>query len=249
MHTNIPQINCRLCYETEKVTIMIKAIVFDIDNTLVDFMKMKQSSIDAAANAMIDAGINLPLNEIKQHIDKIYKEKGIEYQLVFDQLLIDYAGKINHKILSAGIVAYRRERESKLIPYPHVTLTLVGLLKMGIKLGIVSDAPSREAWLRLSSLNLQHFFDHVVTFDDTGERKPSPVPFNKILNLLAVEPEAALMVGDWNERDIVGAAKVGMKTAFARYGDVLHTKTTLADYELNDVNELLDIVKKENGYL
>jgi putative hydrolase of the HAD superfamily len=228
---------------------MIKAIVFDIDNTLVDFIKMKQSSVDAAVYAMIDAGINLPFKEIKQHIEKIYEEKGIEYQLVFDQLLLDYGGKINHKILSAGIVAYRREREAKLIPYPHVTLTLVGLLKMGIKLGIVSDAPSREAWLRLSSLNLQHFFDHVITFDDTGERKPSPIPFNKILNLLNVKPEEAIMVGDWAERDMVGAAKVGMKTAFARYGDVFNTKTTNADYELDDVIELLDVVKKENSII
>jgi len=228
---------------------MIKAIVFDMDNTLVDFKKMKDSSIDAAIHAMIEAGLKLSFEEINQHIDKIYKEKGIEYQLVFDQLLLDYAGKINHKILSAGIVAYRRERESNLIPYPHVVLTLVGLLKMGIKLGIVSDAPSREAWLRLSSLNLQHFFDHVITFDDTGERKPSPVPFKKILELLEVTPEESIMIGDWAERDIVGAAKVGMKTAFARYGDVFDTKETNADYELTDVSELLDIVKKENGSL
>jgi len=229
---------------------MIKAIVFDMDNTLVDFMKMKQSSVDAAAYAMIDAGINLSFDEIKQHIKKIYEEKGIEYQLVFDQLLLDYKGKINHKILSAGIVAYRRERESNLIPYPHVTLTLVGLLKMGIKLGIVSDAPSREAWLRLSSLNLQHFFDHIITFDDTGEMKPSSVPFKKILELLEVKPEESIMIGDWVERDIVGAAKVGMKTAFARYGNDKHDiKDVNADYELTDVSELLDIVKKENGNL
>jgi putative hydrolase of the HAD superfamily len=228
---------------------MIKAIVFDLDNTLVDFIKMKDSSIAAAVYAMIEAGIDLSFTEVKQHIDKIYEEKGIEYQQVFDQLLLDYAGKINHKILSAGIVAYRREREANLIPYPHVTLTLVRLLKMGIKLGIVSDAPSREAWLRLSSLNLQHFFDHVITFDDTGERKPSPTPFKKILNLLDVKPEESIMVGDWAERDMVGAAQVGMKTAFARYGDVFNTENPNADYELKDVIELLDIIKKENGYL
>jgi putative hydrolase of the HAD superfamily len=101
----------------------------------------------------------------------------------------------------------------------------------------------------LSSLNFQHFFDHVITFDDTGERKPSPVPFKKILELLNVKPEEAIMVGDWAERDMVGAAKVGMKTAFARYGDVFNTKITNADYELQDVMELLDIVKKENGKL
>ena len=48
------------------------------------------------------------------------------------------------------------------------------------------------------------------------------------------------------ERDMVGAAKVGMKTAFARYGDVFNTKITNADYELNDIIELGDIINKEN---
>ena len=226
---------------------MIKAVVFDLDNTLVDFMKMKRSSIDAAVYAMIDAGLNLSYEEIKSGIEKIYDEKGIEYQLVFDQLLLDYAGKIDHKILSAGIVSYRKEREANLVPYPHVTLTLIKLIKMGIKLGIVSDAPAKEAWLRLSYLNIQHLFDHIITFEDTGERKPSPAPFNKILGLLNVKPEESIMVGDWAERDMVGAAKVGMKTAFARYGDAFATKITNADFELKDIIELLDIVKKENG--
>jgi HAD superfamily hydrolase (TIGR02253 family) len=226
---------------------MIKAVVFDLDNTLVDFMKMKRSSIDAAVYAMIDAGLNLSYEEVKSGIEKIYDEKGIEYQLVFDQLLLDYAGKIDHKILSAGIVSYRKEREANLVPYPHVTLTLIKLIKMGIKLGIVSDAPAKEAWLRLSYLNLHHLFDHIITFEDSGERKPSPVPFKKILGLLNVKPEEAIMVGDWEERDMVGAASVGMKTAFARYGDAFATKTTNADFELMDIIELLDVVKKENG--
>ena len=40
---------------------------------------------------------------------------------------------------------------------------------MGIKLAVVSDAPSREAWMRLYYLNLHHVFDPVLTYDDTKE--------------------------------------------------------------------------------
>jgi putative hydrolase of the HAD superfamily len=120
------------------------------------------------------------------------------------------------------------------------------LLKMGLKLGVVSDAPAKEAWLRLSYLNLHHNFDHVVTFEDTGIRKPDPAPFEKILSLLHVKPYEALMIGDWAERDMVGAAKVGMKTVFARYGDTFGTIETNADYEVNDIAELIDIVMNEN---
>lgn len=225
---------------------MIKAVVFDLDNTLVDFMAMKRQAIDAAVSAMVDAGLNLPFNEVKIRIEAIYKEWGIEFQNVFDQLLYDVFKKVDYKILSAGIIAYRRAREAALVPYPHVYMTMVELLKRGLKLAVVSDAPAREAWLRLCYLNFHHIFDAVVTFDDTGERKPSPVPFRKVLEYLSVRPEHSLMVGDWAERDIIGAANIGMKTVFARYGDTFGTVDPHADYEIRDIEELLHIVDTEN---
>ncbi|MGH2576090.1 MAG: HAD hydrolase-like protein, partial [Ignavibacteria bacterium] len=161
---------------------MIKAIVFDLDNTLVDFMRMKRTAIEAAIKSMIDAGLDFPYDAIKQKIDEIYSERGIEYQQVFDNLLHHFLQKIDYKILSAGIVAYRTAREAELNTYPKVVPTLIKLIKMGIKLGVVSDAPSREAWLRLSYIGLHHLFDAAVTLDDTNELKPSPVPFNILLN-------------------------------------------------------------------
>lgn len=226
---------------------MIKAVIFDLDNTLVDFMAMKRQAIDAAINAMIDAGLNLPREEVKDRIDEIYKERGMEFQNVFDQLLYDVFNKVDFKILSAGVISYRRAREAALVPYPHVYMTLMELLKRGLRLAVVSDAPAREAWLRLCYLNFHHIFHAVVTFDDTGERKPNPGPFRKALELLNVKSSEALMIGDWAERDMVGAANIGMKTVFARYGDTFGTVETHADFEVNDVKELLQIVEKENA--
>lgn len=225
---------------------MIRAVIFDLDNTLVDFMKMKRRAIEEAVPAMIDAGLKLSAFESNKIIDEIYKEQGIEYQQVFDTFLQRVLKKVDYKILSAGIVAYRKAREAALTPYPHVYSTLNKLLKLGIKMGIVSDAPVKEAWLRLAYLNFHHIVDAVVTFEDTGQRKPHSAPFLAILNKLEVKPEEAIMVGDWVERDIIGAAKIGMKTAFAKYGDTFDTKSHNADYELNDINELVDIIIKEN---
>lgn len=226
---------------------MIKAVIFDLDNTLVDFMAMKRQAITAAINSMLDAGLKLSRQEVQTRIDAIYKERGIEFQSVFDQLLYDVFQKVDYKILSAGIIAYRRAREAALVPYPHVNITLISLIKRGIKLGVISDAPGREAWLRLCYLNFHHVFDFVVTFEDTGERKPSPVPFKKALELLNVEAHEAIMVGDWAERDMVGAAKVGMTTVFARYGDTFGTVESNAHYEIDDVSELLNVIDKENA--
>lgn len=221
---------------------MIRAVVFDLDNTLVDFMAMKDRAVEAAVRAMVDAGLPASFEEVKSRIDEIYRQEGIEYQRVFDTLLTRMLGEVDYKILAAGIIGYRRAREAALVPYPHVHLTLYELAKRGYKLGIVSDAPQLEAWLRLCYLQLHHVFDAVVTFEDSGVRKPSPEPFRKILSLLGVEPKHSLMVGDWADRDIVGAAKVGMKTAFARYGDTFETEQANADYELTDIRQLLDIL-------
>jgi putative hydrolase of the HAD superfamily len=226
---------------------MIKAVIFDLDNTLVDFMRMKREAITAAIRSMIDAGLGLSATEVQERIDAIYKERGIEFQSVFDQLLYDVFQKVDYKILSAGIIAYRRAREAALVPYPHVYMTLTALLKRGIKLAVVSDAPGREAWLRLCYLNFHHLFDSVVTFEDTGERKPSPAPFLRALQLLNVKASETLMVGDWAERDILGAAQVGITTVFARYGDTFGTVNSHAKYELNDVSELLLVVDRENN--
>src|SRR5512143_3576847 len=221
---------------------MIQAIIFDLDNTLTDFMKMKHAAIDAAVDGMIDAGLTLSRREISDKIYGVYDREGIEYQQVFDLFLKEELGAIDYKILTSAIVAYRRARDSYLVLYPHVNWTLLELLKRGLKLAVVSDAPRLQAWMRLAQLQLQHLFDPVVAFEDTGERKPSPKPFARALELLRTAPEETIMVGDWPERDVVGAKKLGIRTAFARYGDTFGTQVSGADWDLNDGIELIGIV-------
>lgn len=210
-------------------------------------MAMKRQAIDAAILAMRDAGLKLSPEEIRKRIDVIYAERGIEFQSVFDQLLFDEFSKVDFKILASGVIAYRRAREAALVPYPHAYMTLIQLAKMNLKLGVVSDAPGREAWLRLCYLDFHHIFDAVVTYDDTQVRKPAPEPFREVLKRLGVNPGESLMVGDWAERDVLGAKQVGMKTVFARYGDTFGTLISNADYEVDDIARIVEIVKQENG--
>ena len=227
--------------------LMIKGVVFDLDNTLLDFMKMKEFAVKAAIKGMIEAG--LKVNEDKSYIEinSIYEEFGWENQKVFDVFLKKTIGHVDNKFLAAGIVAYRRAREANLMAYPNVNKTLLALSKSGIKLGVVSDAPSREAWMRIYYLNLYHYFDVVITFDDSGERKPSPIPFQLALDGMGLRPEETIMIGDWPERDVVGAQQIGMKTAFARYGDTFGTINSGADWDLNDIYQLVDIINEHNS--
>ena len=225
----------------------IKGVVFDLDNTLLDFMQMKEFAVKAAVKGMIEAGLLVDEDHSYREIIAIYEEFGWENQQVFDVFIEKQVGYVEHKFLAAGIVAYRRAREANLMAYPNVNKTLMALTKAGIKLGVVSDAPSREAWLRIYYLNLYHFFDVVITFDDSGERKPSAVPFKMSLEALQLEPKETIMVGDWPERDVVGAQQIGMKTAFARYGDTFGTVNSGADWDLVDIYQLVMIINEYNG--
>jgi len=229
---------------------MIKAVIFDLDNTLMDFMTMKENAINAAVKAMIDAGLLKDPEEAHNELYAIYNQEGIEFQKVFDMFLENHLGKIDWKILSSGVVAYRKAREASLVLYPHVNLTLTGLLRRRLKLAVLSDAPRREAWLRLCYLQLQHTFDTVITFEDTGYRKPHQKPFNKVLSIIDVMPGETIMVGDWPERDLVGAREVGMKTVFARYGFAFDREPVGREgayYVIEDIRELLDIIDELNG--
>jgi putative hydrolase of the HAD superfamily len=226
---------------------MIKAVIFDLDNTLLDFMKMKEYAVKAAIAGMIEAGLDIDPDKSYETIIGIYEEEGWENQQVFNDFLNKTIGEVNNKYLAAGIVAYRRAREANLLLYPNVNHTLVELIKRGVKLAVVSDAPSREAWMRIYYLNLHHHFDVVLTFDDTNVRKPSPIPFEMALSQLNIEAEEALMVGDWPERDVVGANKLGIRTIFARYGDAFGTVDSGADWDINDVYEIVGIVNELNS--
>ncbi|MBL7055022.1 TIGR02253 family HAD-type hydrolase [Candidatus Woesearchaeota archaeon] len=220
---------------------MIKAVIFDLDNTLIDFMSMKKASCDAAISAMIGSGLDVKRKKAIEVLFVLYDKYGLEEKTIFQKFLKEVTGRINYRILANGIVAYRKARSGFLDPYPGTDYVLLKLKDRGIKLGILTDAPRLKAWIRLASMKLSNFFDVVVTLEDTKKEKPSKEPFKTILNKLKIKPEECLMVGDRPERDIEGAKKLGIRTCFAKYGNP--EAKAKADYTIGDIRELLKIVK------
>src|SRR3989338_3810089 len=87
---------------------VISAVLFDLDNTLIDFLTFKKETAKAAAKAMVTQGF--PLNEIETYgkIFSVYDEKGVEYQKTFHDVIKPLKLEINkaEKIQQAAITAY-----------------------------------------------------------------------------------------------------------------------------------------------
>lgn len=104
-----------------------------------------------------------------------------------------------------------------------------------------------RAWLRLVEMGIQNYFDAVVCFEDTGRYKHTGLPFKRALKLLKLKPEQCLMVGDWPERDIVGAKKLGIRTVFARYGATKAIMKSGADFEVDSVKDVVAVVNRQKS--
>ena len=62
---------------------IIKGVVFDLDNTLLDFMKMKQVAVRSAIRGMIEAGLEIDEDKSFDNIISLYEKIGWENQKVF----------------------------------------------------------------------------------------------------------------------------------------------------------------------
>jgi putative hydrolase of the HAD superfamily len=222
----------------------IKAVFFDLDNTLVDFLGVKETSCRAAAEAMVQAGLVMTADDAFSRLMEKYFAVGIESDSAFSEFL-KAQEQFNHKILAAAINAYLDAKGRCLKPYPNVKAVLSQLQKRGIYISVVTDAPKTKAYQRLLGMGIESYFRFVVGYEDTGCYKNTCLPLMLALELLRkellnIENGEILMVGDSLERDILPAKQLGLKTALSLYGQKtasLHA----ADYELGSFEDLLKL--------
>ncbi len=220
----------------------IKAIIFDLDNTLIDFMKMKRESVRSAMKAMIKVGLQVNETEGYNKLMITYVRLGIESQNAFQEFLKSEIGRIDERMLAAAINAYLKTKNNFLKPYPSVKPTLRELKKMEIKLVIVTDAPKVKAYQRLLAMNIEKYFDFVVGFEDTGKKKKTEIPFKTAIEKLKLNPGEIMAIGDSIKRDVIPARKLDIISVFAKYGSSEKVDKIRPDFEINDFSDILKIV-------
>ncbi len=224
----------------------IKAIIFDLDNTLIDFMRMKEESCKAAVKAMISSGLDMSEEEAYAQLMNTYFNLGLESDCAFTDFMRS-AGQFDHKILAAALNSYLKKKDTLVEPYPDVELVLKKLEEMGIVTVIVTDAPKTKAYQRLLAMGIESYFKFVVGFEDTGNGKQTGLPLRLALDKLRTETPGlanseVLMVGDSITRDMEPAKKLGLKTALSKYGQIGAENSNSIDFELYAISDLLEIM-------
>lgn len=223
----------------------IKAIFFDIDDTLYDSTKLTTMARQNSIKAMIDSGLSVKdEDKLYSLLERIIKKHGSNYGRHYDELLKELGTESDPKIIAAGVVAYEHTKEGYLVPFPGVIPTLL-MLKEKYTLGVISNGLAVKQWEKLIDLGIHHLFDVVATSEGVGYDKPEKRIFLSAIEKLGLSPGECLMVGDRIDTDILGGNLVGMCTVHLKKGKYVDikpkTKEEVPDFEIDDFTELMNL--------
>lgn len=211
------------------------AILFDLDNTLCDYIDAKYAACKAVIE-YIGVGDYLELFEYfrrqkynfedTEHIHDYMKDKGI----------------YSPSAASAAAERFEDAKIAHIKPYPGVPETLRYLADLNIKMAIVTDAFLDQAEKRLKKCCIDHYFPVVITPNERRKPKPDHTPFKDALQELRVTGTIWL-VGDSVKREIIPGNDLGFITIYARYGDFFsgNNPDFSATYTLETFRDLLEL--------
>ncbi|MFN2466882.1 MAG: HAD family hydrolase [Gaiellaceae bacterium] len=206
---------------------MLDAVLFDWGDTLMRF-EYDEALLEAGHRAGLDALDRDELPDVAT-VAARFRERYAPLLWVPGTLEeIEYPGLVRQLLDDVGVEVSDRELETFLeaehrawAPARRLGSTTLALLESlrarGLKLGLVSNAFD-PAWLLrrdLEEMGLAERLDMSLFSSEIGKRKPHPAIFERALELLEVEPERALFVGDRLREDVAGACAAGMRTVQA----------------------------------
>lgn len=198
----------------------VKAIFFDLDDTLYDYSSSSGYSKDKVFSYLLNRHPHLKQENILSSYEKIIQDaveeeaKGLydawDRQKRFSKLLLSLGLKddgLSKRLVT--IFAKARAESSK--PYPDVHDVLSKLREKYV-LAIITNGPGVYQREEISLLKLEAYFSYILIAEEVGFRKPVKEIFQTALKKVACHPEEAVMVGNNPKEDIKPAKKLGMET-------------------------------------
>ncbi len=198
---------------------MIKAVIFDLDNTLYEYepcnvigMKNMHDCLRKILGKDItDDSFNEILNNAKKEVKNNLSGMAASHnRVLYAQYICENLNAFTAKNVLSLYNAYWDAFIDSMVSYEGVSELIFQLKKKDIKVGICSDLTTLIQMRKLIKLELADLFDCVVTSEESGAEKPMENSFRLVLRKLNVNHENAIMVGDDYEKDILGATALGI---------------------------------------
>lgn len=182
---------------------MIKAIIFDLDGTLVDSVKYHAK---AWVKAFKEYGYDFSQETLSQQIGK-----GSEF-IVGEMLSSEEAEKLHSDIAEYRKQYYQDNLLEKVQPFPKVKELFKTIKGDNIKIVLASSARTDTIEHYKKLLNIEDLIDGATSTDDVEKSKPEPDIFTSALAKLDnIKPEEVIVVGD-SPYDAIAANKVNLTT-------------------------------------
>ena len=202
---------------------MIKAVFFDLYNTLVTYDPPREV---IEAKILKDFGIEVSPESLlrpittaddfiyKEHarlpISKRSKEETTALYMQYHGIVLKEVGLEAPKELIIGILGKWMSLDVKMVLFDDAIPVLTSLKERGLILGLISNV-DRDIAPLYQGLGLSDWLQVMVTSQEVGFNKPHPEIFKAALKQAGVKPSEAIYVGDQHQIDVVGANGAGMR--------------------------------------
>ena len=221
---------------------MIRAVVFDIDDTLYDYRKANRTGLESAWKVMSEAvsmsfrNFREMRNEMKlvighQSSGPVTHNKCIQFQLMLEEL-----GIFDAKLVLDMWNAYQKNFFSS-IKRDRKLSSLFRRLSKNYLIGILTNHYTDHQLEVLAKLGVGEYIDAFISSEEISMEKPSRIPFITILWKLGVRPDESVYVAD-REDDMYGACMTGMKAI------ALGMASKCADASIRDIYGVENALKE-----
>lgn len=218
----------------------VRAVIFDLDDTLY----LQQSFLDAAWHHVAEFAAQRSSVPRQAWYEKLslYSSQGSDRGGIIDRAVADLDPSQDIQLL---VDRFRSFAPESLPLIDNVEDALTALHAV-VPLGLITDGDVTIQRAKIAALGIAHHFDAIVISDEIGRefRKPHPAPFRAALEALGVPASHVVYVGDRPEKDVAGAASVGMRAIRVRTGEYAARESqTLPWHDVADVLEAISVLR------
>jgi putative hydrolase of the HAD superfamily len=231
--------------------VSLRAVLFDIDDTLCPTTHFAAIARQNAVRAMIRAGLDLSEELVLRELEEVIREFSSNYDHHFDQLLRRLRPRALERvnpalIVAAGVAAYHDTKFHQLRPFDDVQPLLAALRSAGIVTGIITHGWTIKQAEKIVRLGLVPHLDRRAVFisEQLGISKPNPKIYALALRDLGLQPGEAMYVGDSPSHDVTPPRSLGMKATWARRAARFQPgpQDAAPDHVVDDFDELRRIL-------